>query len=383
MGKYKIFKRFLRKCNCCKVYEEKHAYEEISNENSFHMQLDNYECSVNMENVRPQLWQFIQNKVIATADDLVIDLAKDCTRKALYDPNMDRMQEAWREIHPREKLPLLSSSDYTVITSGGKPVVIRFGNQGKVILAKENQTQDLVVIKISDYNKDAVDLVVEFGMQNIAHDVLYGCIGAPVFRGFLQVLRSSPLSNERNFRYLPVCEFCPVVPQLPFSLTMQQALDEHKNGRSLITRDEWISIIHELLKAQKTFERNNICHLDLNLNNVLILFMEDRVFPIIIDYGCSRMLNSKNKSGEPIITASVFDTKLHHPHTAPELFELDHPLPTSDLYSIAYIVSCINQDILHCERLLWELRNYLNSKPHERYTHLTFKIKFHLEMDDN
>ena len=379
MGK---FRDFLRKLSCLsfkkKKKNDKKRHEKLNKKNNtFNIKLDNYECSVDMDEVRPHLQGLIRSKTIQTDDGLVFDLAKDCATKPLHDPNMDRMREVWRDINPKEKLPLLSSCQYSIVTSEGKPVVIGNGSGKKLILAKENETQELVVIKISDDKDDALELVREFGMQNKAFDVLDGNIGSPVFRGFLQVVRSSSFSGKGNVRYFPVCEFCPAVSQLPFSLTVEQALDEHKQGRSLLTKDEWISMIQELLDAAKTYKENNICHLDINLNNVLLVFIEDRVFPVIIHYEFARNLNYKTRNGEPVFPPSnVFRL---HPHTAPELIELDHPLETSDLYSIAYIIRAINNQVLHCERLEWELRPYFDSEPQERYTNLSFKIMFHLE----
>ena len=231
--------------------------------------------------------------------------------------------------------PLLKGSDYTALRYLGQ------GSYGKVVLAQENSTSKLVVVKISFENNNLVSLLHEYMHQERTHRALRGSsCTAPAPLGFIR-MRSNTATI--GYMYLLVSEFCPVVPNAKSALTMFKAMNEHMAGRPLLSIEDWKSISLALIDATITFLRNDIYHNDIKTDNVMICFNErNEPHPVIIDYGLACRSVTYN-------THSFFyrrpDIDIFNKHNGPELFLLPHPLNTSDLYSVAFLLEELGRDV--------------------------------------
>ena len=75
------------------------------------------------------------------------------------------------------------------------------------------------------------------------------------------------------------------------SLSFRKAAVERNNGRPILKDKEWGDNYSELDDANNRLNQNNLDHNDPNSDNVMLHFKDDRVYPILIDFGsCERKI---------------------------------------------------------------------------------------------
>ena len=300
-----------------------------------------------------------------------LDLKRDCCSKEQLreDPELEEFLTKWdgvNDIYEEEQLSLLCSSDYTLITSLRKLVTIGSGKTCRTLLAREKSTNELVIIKIVKKKYCTMgEMILEHTMQMMAHKA----IGkhAPKIKGWLQVHPDSPLafSDKERIRYFPVMEFCSVIQDQPVALTLSQAIEEHNSGNKILSKKEWANVCMRLLELCNELQENNIHHLDLLTTNILLRFSEeDEVFPVLIDYGMA-MRSEGNPQGE-VLYDPAFEDIEEHPQVAPELYRQNHPLPSSDIYSVSYALGRINDHVLQLPEFSSTLSWYRDLEPSSR-----------------
>ena len=287
------------------------------------------------------------------------------------DPHLNSIQQspAIKAINYDRQIPIVHSSDYSVETLNGEPVLIGKGSAGTLILARHNDTGKFVVIKLLSTN--TMKLCLEFTLQAKAHQVLGR--HAPDVVGFLQVKKSSSLNKgcpEGQMRYLPVMEFCPLVPDSKVSMTLLQAAFCHLGGTRMLSKKEWANIFLTLIDKVNNLQSNDIYHLDLKPDNIMLCFDGDEPYPVIIDYGIAQTVDRHRKRS--VIIKTTLNPEML-PHCAPELFQQNYPLPTTDLYSLAFVMICINTRVLKSEALHKSLINFRESSPASRMDYEEFK----------
>ena len=234
---------------------------------------------------------------------------------------------------------LLSGTQYDVIGEIGE------GRNGRVILAQNINSKKLVVVKIPRRTRDNLDYVTrllnEYVQQKRAYNALIGTsCSAPQPLGLIRMKSDSVL---QGFLYLLVSEFIPVLPDTLCTMTLEQAVSEHMKGSSVIGEKGWRTLIRYLIQATDVLQQNDIAHNDLKRDNVLLQFGVNRQpKPVIIDYGLSTTVRSKS-SYLPFEISPGID--IYSYHVGPELFSKSHPLPTSDLYSVARMTQILGYHI--------------------------------------
>ena len=205
------------------------------------------------------------------------------------------------------------------------------GSQGVVMLAQNTIDMKLYVIKISN-KPSAIEVLTEFMFQEHAHRVLKGACTTPAPKGFIRVKEGD------RFTYMMVSKYLSVIPNVKSTLSIHQALKEHENSKPILSVIEWREVCLSLIDAVNTLQSNDIYHIDLKHDNILLLFIDDKVKPVIIDFGISIRKNSRKSSS--LFTPGLNDDK-DYPQIAPELFKSSTPLPTTDLYGISFTISQI------------------------------------------
>ena len=235
---------------------------------------------------------------------------------------------------------LLSGTQYDTIGYIAK------GQYGRVILAQNTTTKEYVVVKIPCEIRDNLayvkDLLKEFMHQERAHNALKGmACSAPRALGLMR-MKSNTVT--RGYIYMLVFEFIPVLPNTLCTMTLKQAIKEHKEGRSVIgEKKEWRTLIQDLIQGTDVLQQNDIAHNDLKRDNVLIQFgLDEQPKPVFIDYGLSTTLTSANTYLPFEVTEG---RDIYSYHVGPELFSKSHPLPTSDLYSVARMTQILGYHI--------------------------------------
>ena len=221
-------------------------------------------------------------------------------------------------------------------------VVANLGNgvYGRAVLAKYIPTNKMVVVKIPLQVEERPNyieqMLKEFMYQERAYNALKGmACTAPEPLGFMR-MRSH--SVPQGFIYLSVSEFMSVQPNVQCTLTLRKALHEHQQGRSILDKNEWMTLIQDIIDATNILQRNGISHNDIKDDNIMVHYgMDVRPKAVLIDYGISSSLTSTSTGAYLQFPeeGSIYDK-----HNAPELF-LQQPMHTSDLYSVGRLSQLI------------------------------------------
>ena len=239
------------------------------------------------------------------------------------------------------------------------------GTFGEVYVAYDLTSNQLVVMKVlkeSDHQKLLKDQLREYMYQHIAYSVLSGPCRAPKPHGFF-CLKNDSLLRNYYCSYIMVSEYISVLPLSCASLTLDKALKEHSTGRPILTSKAWRDVSLALIEAATTLHQHDLYHNDLKANNIMLSFTEDhRIEPVILDYGLAS--RSSGNGDNPKYMYEDGDRE-SYPHIAPELYHQADPIPTSDLYSISYIILSISTytDLPHVEEAVKYYRDLI---PEER-----------------
>ena len=344
--------------------------------------LDNLITSPSHQSVEKRIVDYAPLTSLGTFDK-EFKLKEECKDlKGKRDLNIDhviyhnlQLQSMFKNDPPK----LLSGEDFTLITSGGKPVFIGQGTNGSVLLAQERFSLKLVAVKLIQHENSMTTLaglLKEYAFQRKGSKIfMNGKRFVPKAIGILRLKSTSPMA-QRYCSYMLVSEYCSLANGLPQSLSLHTAIKLHKEGRILFTDKQWEKLCLDILDAVNALNTNNIYHLDIKPNNIVLQFHGHEIWPILIDYGLSRT------STCTIRFSPVPDQETLYPHTAPELISATHqcfPLVTSDLYGVSYVIMQINT-ILKSFLLDIELRSYRAMLPAHRQVYLYFReiIRSHL-----
>ena len=190
-----------------------------------------------------------------------------------------------------------------------------------------------------------------------AHHVLNGYCKAPKPLGFI---RQRPVPNE-PYEYMMVSQYCPVLPGYYSSLTLVEALALHAK-KPIIRKIEWRNICLSLIHATQLLQKNDIYHNDLVSCNILLEISDNRVEPVIIDFGAG----TRGKTGNRRPMYGPLSAM--QPSSTPELYRGPDPLPTSDLHSISYVILRICA-FLNLPKLEDYILEYRLQKPEKRDGH--------------
>ena len=270
---------------------------------------------------------------------------------------------------------VLSGKNYTFITdSQGNIVSAGDGSYVRALLAKDNKTNSLVVVKlVRTKNSHSLDVLMEeYALTRLAHQVLKDGCYTPHVKGLL-LLKENELLGKHFFPYVLVQEYAGLVSGFPVSLSVDEALQESKKGNSLFSEVEWEEICLKVVHGADQFRDNNITHIDIHPKNVLIQLGQEELKIVFIDFGIS--VGNWNYSPSPVFStkpAKVF------PQTAPALYELPKPLPTTDLYSCAYLIQNVASATGN-SKLEQEMQKYRSKAPEERTVHLYSIVEEHID----
>ena len=300
----------------------------------------------------------------------------------MEDPDVTRIMQKRRYLkdyftsHPPCHL---NSCDYVVADARRNIIVAGRGNASKVlcgVVLTLNQYVAVKMTKCSDPIKEELmdktklhkmhKILNEFRFQEKAHHVLHGSVcTVPKPIGFLR-LKSNP--RWKNYlRYVIVSEFCGVLPTVPIGLDLAAVLNCEHHENSILNKSEWKEIILALIDALKLLQDNDIYHIDLQPQNIMLQFLDEgkSVFPVIVDFG--RGTNSRNWYKR------FKGDHDEHKWIDPLLFQYQgNPHPTTDLYSLSYTISLISEKI-QLTSLQNEMQNYMKLEPSERPEHQEFR----------
>ena len=273
------------------------------------------------EEQRLEHFDFSQEKGKKSDDDKITRVFKKATDrkgKSATDKSLKR--------HFKNKLPrILDGANYKVTA------MLSAGEKHLLLLANHRNTNEDVVIKMSVTpmdDKRIYELLKEYMFQDQAHQVLKETCRTPQPLGLIYV--------RKKEIYMMVSKFCPFLPGYYSVLTLKDALSSHAT-RPRLKSIEWRNICLSLISAAKKLQKNDIYHNNICHKNILLEVSDNHIVPVIIDF-------SKASRGERGTTTPLYEpvpnkeSGEQHPAVAPELYEQSNPLPTSDLYSVAYLI---------------------------------------------
>ena len=276
-----------------------------------------------------------------------------------------------KELFGNNMPQFLSSEGFEVKMNTKKsPVIIGEGVECSILFAEETRTQKLVAVKLfknKDYN--IVQFLREYAYTRMSHNVLNGHVKGMEMKGIISLNRTV---SESTFKYAMVLEFASLIPGSSATLTLNEAIDlGYELKFNIISQQNWAQIILALISATEQLKDNQICHLDLHGNNIMLGFTEKGVTLIIIDFGDAKgFYGSKH---EPLYKRKGDEDEVDG-YIAPELFHQGIPLPTSDLYSVTYFALEI-AELIGLERLGKVFKKFRKSDPVNRKKHAKLQRK--------
>ena len=319
-------------------------------------------------------YTFIRDTVEAGGED-------DYLRSIINADTSQQLNRYFRNKVP----PILNGEIYNAVA------LIDRNDEWTTILANDKTNPhniDDVIIKIPhQQDKDSVlKLMREYLFQEQAYKLLT-----------LQCRTNQPLgfirqryAGDESYKYMLVTKFCPFLPGYYSILTLKEALYSHSK-KPLLRKIEWRNICLSLITAVRELQKNDIYHNFIRQENIMLEISDERIVPVLTDFSKSSCGDRLQGSGRVVESASIFpylpkeETDKTFPAAARELFMQPNPLPTSDLYSVAYVILMVS---VYLE--LPDLENYMQEfrqqKPDERHDHHAVydavMKKFNLEIID-
>ena len=173
--------------------------------------------------------------------------------------------------------------------------------------------------------------VLEFLFQERAYEVLLEQCTTPKPLGFIRQTRDT---GERQY-YL-VTQFRPFVPGYYSIVTLGEALSLQAK-KPLLRKVEWKYVCLNLIRAVYRLHKSDIYHNYIRPTNVLLEISDNRIVVLLTDFQNSCCGDRKRDT--PIFAYKTKEeSDARHKATARELYEQVNPLPTSDLYSVSYLI---------------------------------------------
>ena len=298
-----------------------------------------------------------------------IDLASDICdyKKDEKDEDIERCinnSPELKEYFRNDPLKLLSGGEYEIITFNDKPLVLGEGGNGVTYLATEKHTNRPVVVKlIKDEDEDLESVLKEYYFQRKANKLLTKGCKTPKVEGLMRLRASSDLQTS-CFPFLLVQEFCSNLDGNLYTMSVDDALSEHKRGREVLTKYQWKRLCETLISAVQDLNEAGIYHLDIKPNNLMLQVNKDEELVLwLIDYGLSMA------KGERVEDDSVLEA-LYISRYPQELYTFPHVFKYSDLYEVAYMIGEIAM-VIGNYYLEEEMANYRLSRPVLRDDHDT------------
>ena len=211
-----------------------------------------------------------------------------------------------------------------MMTDQTYPIQIKTSDSSFVLLGVDKEDNSFVAVKIYQKGKriDEQRILVEFMLQEKAHVILNGgfVCRAPRPIGFLR------LKKKRDFEdivpLLTVMEWCNFVPNHYIGLSLYDAVQHDKDKvtdkERLVNKRDYATICMSLINAVNAMQRNQVFHLDIKEENVMLKHIEEdedtKVVPILTDFSVS--VSEKRRGWLPFGKRLKDNTNL-----APELFE--------------------------------------------------------------
>ena len=316
---------------------------------------------------RPALAEYIKDYTRNMSSAKPIDIDMSAQR---YDPrekplrDLIEKDESLRQYFRGNVPALLECQKYCIVSRIGR------GGSGDGLLAMQKADNRLVFVKTCPGQlrdtKQLSLLLKEFMHQDLAHKALDRNCRAPRPLGFIP--RRSDPSDPKSVQYMMVSEFCAVIPGDCVPLSVAEALMQHSK-RPLLSTKEWREIMRKLIRStEKLNEETKIYHLDLKPDNIMLQITNNRIEPIMIDFGLSTRYGRREKG--PILVSKLNPSK-YHPHSAPELFQQSQPSKTCDIYGISFILHQVGT-VLHIAELQQYISNFRSLPPEKRPNHRCF-----------
>ena len=180
--------------------------------------------------------------------------------------------------------PLLHPTRYRMLTRNNKAYRVGYGGFGRVFLAQDKDSGELVAIKGFKSTMDQ-QVVKECGYFHKAQQMLEDDnFEKAHLRGFLRIKQGTDMSKVMK-PLMCVITLAGLTKGAVMQLALDVALD--LAGNLGISASEWGDIIYSVVLAAKTFYDNGILHGDYSARNICVGYHDNRYKLTIIDFGLS------------------------------------------------------------------------------------------------
>ena len=267
--------------------------------------------------------------------------------------------------------PRLISYDFDFITCIG------VGSHSRTILAKHIVDNKMCCIKIPNNDNNSDEGRERFFQETMMHHAAYTALEhyqnpyygkVPKQYGFLMMwIQATPTTPEKVLHCL-VSEFIRVLPEENDTLTLGQAMaDNHKYD--FFTLEEWRDIFIRLIQTVEIFRQNDIYHLDLTDENILLRFhggSTDHAEPVIIDFGNARKKTDRWIPPHIPVESPIHEGKDYAQHVPPEHFTVHEPSDTADLYGISHLLQKLCRTLGNLPTLEAYIKRFRRQAAHDR-----------------
>ena len=249
---------------------------------------------------------------IRKADDLIYEVDNPARDKryicdtaqmeynAKEKEDVDEMVERSGLYRDGFKPTLLQPTQFHILHRNNKAYRVGFGSFGRIFLAQDRDTGELVAIK--GFNVASPETVIqECGYFHQAQQMLDGDRFEKAYlRGFLKIRDDSEMSKNMK-PLMCVISLAGLTKGAPIQLTLDVALRLAKELD--ISKKDWQDIMYSVVVAAKQFYDQGLHHGDYNGRNICIGYHDNRYKLTIIDFGSSMPLEKARDKEDDLYTA--------------------------------------------------------------------------------
>ena len=201
-----------------------------------------------------------------------------------------------------ERPPLLKPERFTIFTRNNKAYRVGHGAAGRVFLAQDKQTHEIVAIK-GFVHTPPEKIIEECGYFLQAQQKLDDDNFEKAYlRGFLQIKRKSAMSKQMK-PLMCVISLAGITKGAVMQLSLTMALVLAQEGKLGISKTEWRDIMYSVVLAAKQFYDQGLQHGDYHGKNIIIGYHNNRYKLTIIDFGQSCTLGRVSKKEDDLFSA--------------------------------------------------------------------------------
>ena len=287
-----------------------------------------------------------QKEKYLTLDDCVYD--EKCESEL---SDTVKRSNLFRYLYAGKLIKILHPERYRIIVRNGKPYKVGTGNEGRIYLAQDLHSNELVAVKTFSPGFSNYRILKECGCIHKAQTIFASeCDFEPVKLIGLFKLKNDSRLTEFYHDIMLVMTLAGLAKNVPVCLPLRQAKSMASYKLLDISLSAWSDILYNVVRGVKLLHDGGLQHGDYHMGNICIGYHDERLKLTIIDFGFGKLYSAVTRRKYSDLYQAITTVR-----NIAEVLELNHTYEYT-----AAIVDKANENAFEKDPKLEELYNFEN-----------------------